>query len=205
MTLLDLGLNNIGSVRNAFGDIGLAAEIESLETLKYGGLKCNLLVIPGTGNFGAAMGKLIETGLDTMLRNYATSGGSILGICLGMQLLFESSEEAPGIPGLSILEGQVVRLPPNLGARVHIGWSDTLVDEEVAEDVGSPSLDFYFVHSFHCQPRATNLVTYTTEFGGSSIAAGVRHQNVVGLQFHPEKSSLAGRYVLEAETRRLLA
>ena len=166
---------------------------------------CDLIVLPGTGNFGAATSIMRRWEIDSRIRDYTKLGGPVLGLCLGMQLLFDSSEESPGSKGLGLIGGSVNTLPTNSVSRVHIGWSETVVDPYVAKSTGYDLLEVYYVHSYHCRPIDSSVVTYVSNFAGSEVVAGVRQDNLVGLQFHPEKSSKAGSIILRHELRRLLA
>ena len=151
----------------------------------------DFVVVPGQGAFGA-FARGIEGGLGDALREHITSGRPYLGICLGMQVLFESSEEAPGAAGLSVLGGQVKRLHVGVDPATsrpyslpHIGWN--AVDAK-----GQGARFFYFAHSYAAEPSDAAVVAGTTEYGGAQITSMVTHGAVLGVQFHPEKSQHEG-------------
>lgn len=186
--VVDYRMGNLASVSKALERVGAGAFVSDdpaeLEA-------ADLLVLPGVGNFTAGMANLRGPGLDRFVASWASAGRPLLGICLGMQLLFEWSEEG-GTEGLGIVPGKVVRLTGPVKVP-HMGWNS------IAARPGSllESFDgrrFYFVHSYACMPEgpvATALTTYGVEF-----AAGLEAGSVVGVQFHPEKSSADGLALL---------
>ena len=153
------------------------------------------IVLPGVGAFPEAMRRIRRLGLDSVVTERVAAGVPLLGICLGMQLLFESSEELGGSSGLALLAGTVDALDPGELKLPHIGWSpiQTCADSALTRELtaGEP---FYFVHTFVARPRVADLVA--TSVHGETFAAVVRSGNVHGTQFHPEKSSLAGLAML---------
>ena len=164
--------------------------------------------MPGVGAFGDAMAKLTAFGLVEVIRDCVAKEIPFLGICLGLQLLFESSEESPGVEGLHILEGKIRRIPSENGLKVpHIGWNDLHFPRrgrlfEGLGILGNGSPDgsqgnpyVYFVHSYYLQAADESIVTATTEYG-VKIHASVEKGNVFACQFHPEKSSAAGLKIL---------
>lgn len=155
----------------------------------------DFVVVPGQGAFGA-FARGIEGGLGDALRTHIASGRPYLGICLGMQVLFESSDEAPGAAGLAVLGGHVKRLTVGIDAATsrpyslpHIGWNQ--VDLK-----GEGKRFFYFAHSYAAEPTEASVIAGTTEYGGAQITSMVRHGAVLGVQFHPEKSQREGLDVL---------
>jgi glutamine amidotransferase len=196
IAVVDYGMGNRRSVEKALEHVGARVAVTSdhqqLEA-------ANGLVIPGVGAFPRAMRNLGELGLIELLRERAAAGTPLLGICLGMQLLFERSEEVEPAGGLGLLEGEVTRLRAG-GLRVpHIGWS------AVSFQSAAPTLlaglppegcAFYHVHSFAARPRHDDDVIGTTEYG-ERYATIVGRGNVFGVQFHPEKSSAHGITLLE--------
>lgn len=204
VNILNLGISNLTSVSNSIRDLDLKVlevRFENVESLS----DCDVLVLPGTGHFGTAVSKLDGVDLRQRITEFSHSGGPILGLCLGMQLLFERSAESPNARGLGLLEGNVEALPRIANRGVHIGWSETMVDPEVRKATSLESMEMYFLHSFHCVPKDQTSVAYRSTYEGFSFVAGVRDNNLVGLQFHPEKSSKAGAIVLGHELGRLLA
>lgn len=194
--VLALGLNNVGSVVNALKDCGFSPIIVGLDH-EAALVDCDLLVLPGTGNFGEASRRLSSSGMSAKVREFAGLGKPILGICLGMQLLFEESAEAPGEGGLGILKGKCIPLSKDKTRKFNIGWNATNAangHEGILER--NPS-DFYYVHSYKCVPTLSEQIALTSTFEGEEYAAGVIAGNVVGVQFHPEKSSTAGRIFLK--------
>ncbi|MCS6788408.1 MAG: imidazole glycerol phosphate synthase subunit HisH [Aigarchaeota archaeon] len=187
--VLNYGVGNLFSVVSALRRLG--AEVELLESLDRAEL--DGLVLPGVGNFteGAAN---VASHSDAVLEVMG-SGTPTLGICLGMQLLFEASEEGEG-KGLSVFRGRVVRLRTS-SKLPHIGWNRLKVvrDSELLEGVSSGEW-VYFVHSYAPDPRDRSIVLATTEYGGYEFPSIVGSSNVYGTQFHPEKSGETGRKVL---------
>ncbi len=193
--IVDYGAGNLASVRNAFEHLGFNAEVcqkpEQLEN-------CQRVLLPGVGSFRAAMAMLASGGWIEALRSYAASGQPLLGICLGMQLLFDSGDEHGPAEGLGLIPGRVVRLDPAPPNRVpHVGWNNlsNISSHPLFRSI-KPNVDFYFAHSFHCVPESLTDVIATCDFGGEFVAA-VARKNVAGMQFHPEKSQPSGMRILE--------
>lgn len=186
VTVLDYGMGNLPSVAKAVeragGDAVVTAEAEEA-------LKGDALIVPGVGAFGACVGSLRATGLDRAVAAFAGSGRPLLGVCLGMQVLFDWSEEGD-VEGLRLLQGQVVRLPAGLKVP-HMGWNEVTWRRDHPLVAGVPSgTPFYFVHSYICAP-AEDVTVGDVEYG-TSFAAAVAKANVFATQFHPEKSGDAG-------------
>jgi glutamine amidotransferase len=193
----DLGLSNLWSVRRALEVLGhesvAAREPETVASARF-------IVLPGVGAFAEAARRLDETGIGEAIRVAAGRGSRVLGICLGMQLLFESSEEgAEGAEsrGLGLLPGRVTRLSGE--ARIpHVGWNRVVATERGAPLFGAGGgADYYFVHSFAARPASDDLVLARC-FHGESFPAAVRRSAFLGFQFHPEKSGEAGVRLLGA-------
>lgn len=151
----------------------------------------DFVVVPGQGAFGA-FARGIEGGLGDALREHVARGRPYLGICLGMQVLFESSEEAPGAAGLSVLRGRVKKLAPGTDAATsrphalpHIGWN-------AVESAREGSRYFYFAHTYVAEPDDASVVAGTTQYGSARFASMIEHGAVLGVQFHPEKSQREG-------------
>ncbi len=194
VALLDYEMSNLRSAGKALERLGARVRVAARPADAEG---ADALVLPGVGRFGAAMERLEAHGFTSMLREAASAGTPVLGICLGLQLLFDESEESPGVPGLGIIPGAVRRLRTDLKVP-HIGWSE--VDWREAAlfapaDGGPADRTYYFVHSYACVPEDADDVLGTAEHGAPFVAAAGRG-SVAGVQFHPEKSSSAGLALL---------
>jgi imidazole glycerol-phosphate synthase subunit HisH len=197
ITIIDYGMGNLRSVEKAFSFLGHEVEVKH-DPDSLG--KAGSIVLPGVGSFGDAMQELHARGLIGPLRRAIAAGVPFLGICLGYQLLFESSEESPGVEGLGILPGRVVRFPDHVKIP-HIGWNDARFERThtVLERVEEGSF-FYFVHSYYVEPKEP-LDTLTVTSYGTDFASGAARDNLVAFQFHPEKSSSAGMVILDGFAR----
>ena len=193
--VVDYGMGNRRSVEKALEHLGAEAVISS----DHGAvMSADGLVIPGVGAFPRAMRNLHQLGLISLIRERVASMTPVLGICLGMQLLFERSEEIEPSEGLGLIEGEVSRLRSG-GRRVpHIGWNEVCFERPSALIAGLPDAGcaFYHVHSFVARPRHRDEVVGSTEYG-ERFATIVAHERVLGVQFHPEKSSAHGLTLLE--------
>jgi len=193
--IVDYNMGNLASVNNAFVKIGVDAEIVSdADKLK----NYDKLVFPGVGAFGDATRHLKETNLDEAMKEFVKSGKYVIGVCLGMQLLFESSEEFGSHKGLGLIEGEVVKFDKNkVGAHKipHMGWNKMFFTKCSALFKGLNNPYLYFVHSFHvvCDEK---YVIGKTVYGYEFVSA-VNKDNVFGFQPHPEKSHNAGLKILE--------
>jgi len=192
IAIVDCGAGNLHSVLQSFADVGAQAEVVAQPdacTAAQG------MVLPGVGAFADAMVHLRRTGMLGAVRAYAKSGRPLLGICLGMQLLFDYSEEHGRHPGLGILAGGVVRLHGAPKA-LHIGWNQLSHDGRHPLLAGVPVGAYaYFVHGFAVAPEDPRLVVATAEFG-RALPAVVAREAVLGVQFHPEKSGAIGLRIL---------
>jgi len=189
--VVDYGGGNVGSLLRALERLGLPYRLAARgRDLTWE----NPIVLPGVGSFGAVMEGLRERGHDEALIAAIAAGTPFLGICVGLQALFEGSEETPGVPGLSVLPGEVVRFRE--GKVPQIGWNRI----EPREGLDHESGHVYFVNSFYARPREASDVLYQSDYRGLFCAA-VRRKNVVAFQFHPEKSGEFGHRLL----RRFLA
>jgi len=191
IAVVDYGMGNLRNVRRAIEQFGVEVCVSNrLDEIR----RADALILPGVGAFGEAVKRIEALALRQALLDFAASGKPLLGICLGMQLLFERSEESPGAAGLGLLRGTVKRFGG--GVKVpHIGWNDILPSSDGSvvgmQDAGSC---FYFVHSYYV-PESDATIARTDY--GLPFTSVVQRENVVGTQFHPEKSQAAGRRLLE--------
>jgi imidazole glycerol-phosphate synthase subunit HisH len=192
--VIDYGMGNRRSVQKALERSGASAPISADEAVLA---RCRGLVLPGVGAFPLAMRNLRELGLDALIRSRVAEGVPLLGICLGMQLLFESSEELQPTPGLGMLAGEVTRIKPPGLTIPHIGWNEVRWerDSPLIEGLPPDSCPFYHVHSYAARPAAASDVVGSTEYG-ERFATVVERERVFGAQFHPEKSSGHGLAML---------
>lgn len=194
IAVIDYDAGNIKSVEKALQYLGeevlVTRDAESI-------LSADGVILPGVGAFGDAMEKLRAYGLVEVIHQCVDREIPFLGICLGLQLLFESSEESPGVEGLHILEGKIVRIPAEPGLKVpHIGWNNLSFPNRGRLFQGLPENPYvYFVHSYYLQAADERQVTAVTEYG-VPIHASVEKDNVFACQFHPEKSSEVGLHIL---------
>ncbi len=193
ISIIDYGMGNLRSVEKALEGMGFETRLISTpdETADAG-----KLILPGVGAFGDAMKGLTDRGLVEPLRAHAASGKPLFGICLGMQILFESSEEDPGVGGLGILKGTVLRFERNELKVPHMGWNNLRIapDSRWFSGLGTEPY-VYFVHSYYVRPEDPAVSAATAEYG-LTFTAGVEAGNVGGTQFHPEKSQATGLRIL---------
>lgn len=193
IAIVDYNMGNLPSVQKAFKAVGYETEVTADPAAIAA---ADALVFPGVGAFGAGMQNLAERGLVEPLRAYAASGRPLLGICVGLQLLFEVGEEFGETPGLGVLKGRITRLPSTVKLP-QIGWNlvePVRPDHYIFEGLTEPYYA-YFVHSFAAECVAAKEIAATTEYG-RVFPSVVTRDNVVGIQFHPEKSSRAGLQML---------
>lgn len=195
VAIIDYDAGNIKSVEKAIDYLGEEAVItRDRDTI----LGADRVILPGVGAFGDAMDKLRTYGLDKVIQEVVGQNTPFLGICLGLQLLFESSEESEGVEGLGILKGKVIRLPEESDLKIpHIGWNSLKYPNPGRLFTGIAEDSYvYFVHSYYLQAKDPSIVTATTEYG-TLIHASVEQGNVFACQFHPEKSSEVGMQILK--------
>lgn len=193
IAIIDYGAGNLLSVEKALKHLGCSCVVTADPAVLAA---ADGAILPGVGAFGDAMAQLRDRGLEEPIRAFAASGKPFLGICLGLQILFESSEESPGVPGLGLLKGKVLRLPGDLGLKVpHMGWNSLRLAGNGGLFAGVGEEPYvYFVHSYYLR-AAEEIVTATTEYG-VTIHAAVQKDNVMACQFHPEKSGDVGLKML---------
>jgi glutamine amidotransferase len=199
VAVIDYGMGNRRSVQKALEHVGA----EVVLTSEPAPLRaCAGLVLPGVGAFPAGMRNLRERGLGELVHERVRAGVPLLGICLGMQLLFERSQEGEATAGLAVLPGEVTWVDPG-GLRLpHIGWNEVRFERSspLTSRLPAPGCPFYHVHSLAPRPRDPGLVVGSTEYG-ERFATVVAREHVFGVQFHPEKSSTHGLLMLETFVR----
>lgn len=193
--IIDYGMGNIHSVRKALEFMGGEAKVIPDGKAIRG---CAKIVLPGVGAFGDAMRELERAGFIPAIREHIVSGKPFLGICLGMHLLFECSEETPGVPGLALLKGAVRRFPAMAGLKVpQMGWNTIHVENACPLLQGLPAeSSVYFCHSFYPEAQDARIAAATTEYG-IRFPSVVWERNVFACQFHPEKSQSTGLAILK--------
>ncbi|MCI8385418.1 MAG: imidazole glycerol phosphate synthase subunit HisH [Acutalibacter sp.] len=193
IAIIDYGAGNLQSVEKALRHIGCPCQVADSPAQLA---QAQAAVLPGVGAFGQAMAALEQRGLDRAIREFVDSGRPFLGICLGLQVLFESSEESPGVKGLGLLPGKILRLPGDRGLKIpHIGWNSLEVGTPGWLLKGlEPEPYVYFVHSYYLQAQG-DVVTSTAQYG-CQIHAAVEQGNLAACQFHPEKSGSTGLGIL---------
>ena len=193
--IIDHGSSNLASVQNALEYLGHDAVIcKDPDMLE----RFDRVILPGVGSFHLSMEHLDSTGWSTSIHDFVATGKPFLGICLGMQLLFDQSEEHGHKKGLGLISGSVSILTPKNGLNVpHVGWNNLSTLEVHPLTLGiKPHVDFYFVHSYRCIPADTSVILATCDYGGK-FAALAAQDNVAGVQFHPEKSQPSGLRLLD--------
>ncbi len=194
IAIVDYDAGNLNSVENALRYIGADAFV-TRDANRI--LSADKVILPGVGAFGDAKEKLDQYGLTDVVREAAFTGKPFLGICLGMQLLFDESEETPGVKGLSILPGKIKRIP-DTGLKIpHMGWNSLEIckDSKILKDLGANPF-VYFVHSYYLEAGEITDVSACTDYG-VRIHAAAERANIFGCQFHPEKSGETGLKILK--------
>lgn len=196
ISIIDYGMGNLGSVKKALTYLGYESVITDDPVVA---MSATGLILPGVGAISQAMYALKDKKIDSLVHRYIDTGRPFLGICLGMQMLFESSEEGGDVAGLGVFPGQVLRFPSDMGLKVpQIGWNNL---KQVAHPDLRKDEYVYFVHSFYCAPARTEDIAATTEYGIEYASAAAR-ENVLATQFHPEKSGEVGLAILHRWARR---
>lgn len=192
VAIIDYGVGNLRSVEKAFAATGCDAIVSADEKVLRNAPR---LVLPGVGAFGACMKALTERGFDRLVREKAREGTPLLGVCVGMQLLFDESDEFGATSGLGLLRGRVRRFENDLVVP-HVGWNRIYQKRENLLFDGIEDGSFcYFVHSFYCEPKGETVVAGETEYG-VRYASVIAEKNIFGVQFHPEKSQDVGLRML---------
>lgn len=193
--IIDYGAGNIKSVEKALLSLGQEVVItDDADTI----LNAERIILPGVGAFGNAMAQLEKTGLDEVIREAVRRKIPFLGICLGLQLLFEKSDEALGVKGLGVLKGEVKKIPAKKGLKIpHMGWNSLNIKPQARLFDGIANNSYvYFVHSYYLKAEDENIVAASTEYS-THIHASVESGNIFACQFHPEKSSDVGLRILK--------
>ena len=195
IAMIDYDAGNLKSVEKAFAslnqDVIITRNHDEI-------LNADKVILPGVGSFGMAMDNLHKYGLVDVIKEVAKKGTPLFGICLGLQLLFESSDESEGVEGLGILKGKILKIPPSEGLKIpHMGWNSLNINPSSKLFKGIDNNAYvYFVHSYYLKAEDENIVAATTEYS-THIHAAVEAKNVFACQFHPEKSSDVGLKILE--------
>ena len=195
IAIIDYDAGNMKSVEKALAFLGVDYTVTNdVEVLK----KADKLILPGVGAFGDAMASLDKFGLTGEIRSLVKGGKPLLGICLGMQVLFDESEESPGVKGLSLLPGKIVRFSPGHGLKIpQIGWNSLSFPKESKLFEGIEEGSYvYFVHSYYLKASDERIVAASCDYG-DYVHAAVEWNNIYACQFHPEKSSDVGLAILK--------
>jgi len=197
ISILDYGMGNLRSVNKAFDSMGFSSVVTADKNII---IQSEGLVLPGVGAFGDCVKNLRKADLIDVILDYISIGKPFLGICLGLQVLFEESEESPDQKGLGLIKGKVVRFnfSKDQGLKVpHMGWNQINIARESTLLNGIPQNSwFYFVHSYYPVPQEDGVVAITTNYG-SEFTAAIQKDNIFACQFHPEKSSDQGLRLLK--------
>ncbi len=195
IAIIDYGAGNLQSVKKAFDFIGAESVItDNPETINA----CDRILLPGVGSFGDAMDSMAKSGLVETVKQNALSGKPFLGICLGLQLLFEESEESPGVKGLGIFKGKIKKFSSDMGLKIpHIGWNSLEIKQKDTLFKNVPENSYvYFVHSYYLHAEDENDIATVTNYG-IDFHSAVGKNNIFATQFHPEKSGDVGLQILK--------
>ena len=194
IAIIDYGAGNLQSVKKAFDFIGAESVItDNPEIINA----CDRILLPGVGSFGDAMDSMAKSGLVETVKQNALSGKPFLGICLGLQLLFEESEESPGVKGLGIFKGKIKKFSSDMGLKIpHIGWNSLEIKQKDGIFKNIPENSYvYFVHSYYLHAEDKNDIAAITNYG-IDFHSAVGKNNIFATQFHPEKSGDVGLQIL---------
>lgn len=192
VAIIDYGAGNLHSVKNALDFIGADAVITRNPDIIN---SASHIILPGVGSFGDAMECMKNAGLIETVKNAALSGKPFLGVCLGLHLLFESSEESPDAEGLGLFKGKIKKIP-DCGLKIpHMGWNNAecVIDSKI---LAKENPFVYFVHSYYIDPEDTDIISSYTEYG-TRLPISIEKDNIFAVQFHPEKSGEAGMAILK--------
>ncbi len=196
IAIIDYGMGNLKSVQKAFDYLGAKTKL----CFKGSEIsKSTKVILPGVGAFGDAMKEIKARGFIEPLRDMVSKKNTkIMGVCLGLQLFFESSEESPRIKGLGLLKGKVIRFRSKTEKIPHMGWNDLIINQKhpMLHNVTSGQY-FYFVHSYFAKPKAKSAALACCNYGKETFAAVVGNENLFATQFHPEKSQDVGLRILK--------
>lgn len=194
--IIDYDAGNIRSVEKALQTLGEEAIVTRDKDII---LNADRVILPGVGAFGDAMDKIRGYDLEGVIKEVVRRGTPFLGICLGLQLMFERSEESKGAKGLGILKGEILRIPDEPGLKIpHIGWNSLTYPNQGRLYRGIPENSYvYFVHSYYLKAEEADVVVAESQYGTTTIHASVEKGNVFACQFHPEKSSEVGLTILK--------
>ncbi len=194
--IIDLGINNLSSVEKAFSNL---ADVKKVRIVSRSNVvsveeEASIVVLPGLGNFGAGSKVLFDSDLPGYIHNQIAKGSTLVGICLGMQLLGNASDESQGSQGLGLIEGTSKLLQRHENERVpHVGWNEVNIQGQNTYKSLASKRDFYFTHSYIFNAKNSAEVLTTTPYGSDSFTSSVKKDNVLGFQFHPEKSGKVGQ------------
>ncbi len=194
VAIIDYGAGNLQSVKKALDFLGCENVITSDSAVID---SASHIILPGVGSFGDAMDSIRKRGLEDTIKRAADGSKPFLGICLGLQLLFEESAESPNVKGLGVFDGSITLIPKNSGLKVpHMGWNSLDIQQKsgIFDGIGDGTY-FYFVHSYYLGNADSSVVAATTEYG-TTIQCAVQRGKVAATQFHPEKSGEAGLKLL---------
>lgn len=195
ISIIDYGAGNLRSVQKAFEFLGYDAKITSEKSEI---LTSDKVILPGVGAFGDCMKNLKDYNLIECIHEVTENKTPFLGICLGLQLLFENSVETPNVDGLSVFKGNIIKIPDSDGLKIpHIGWNCLDYNKECPIFKGLPENPFvYFVHSYFMNPKDTSIISAKTEYG-ATLPVALWSENIFATQFHPEKSGEVGLTILK--------
>ena len=192
--IIDYKINNLFSIFNAFRDIGYKTSIIDVDFKNYN--KYDLIVLPGVGSFGSAMKIIKKNKIDHKIKEYTEKNNFFFGVCLGMQLLFETSNEFETTSGLGLLKGTVNKLDNSKNFPIpHIGWNKAINSKK--NILIENDKNFYFVHSYYCKPSDKKNIISKTVYGKNKFCSSIQNKNIIATQFHPEKSGIQGIRLLK--------
>jgi len=192
VTIVDYGMGNIYGLSCAIKKIGFEPTVSSNSDYIR---NSHTIILPGVGSFGAAMENIKKKKIDEAIFHVNKNNGSIFGICLGMQLFFEKSEESPGVNGLAFIKGNVLKLKNN--QKLNVGWSKNISKKENYLSNLLDNSETYFIHSYKAEPQDKDLILAVSSFEKDYFCSAIKKKNIIGFQFHPEKSGELGLKILK--------